>query len=83
MEEGKTVSAKSLQQLGLTTREADILYWVENGKTNDEVATIFDIAVATIKKHSEKTYHTLGVDNRTTAAMLAVDDLGIAEVDLL
>lgn len=56
MEEGKTVSAKSLQQLGLTTREADILYWVENGKTNDEVATIFDIAVATIKKHSEKTY---------------------------
>jgi DNA-binding CsgD family transcriptional regulator len=65
-----------LEQLGLTPREAEILLWVAQGKTNPEIATILGIGLTTVKKHLEATFAKLGVENRTTAAALALEKLG-------
>ena len=60
----------------LTTREAEVLFWVARGKTNDEIATVLGIGLTTVKKHLESTYAKLGVENRTTAAAMALEHMG-------
>ena len=65
-----------LESLGLTPREAEVLFWVARGKTNDEIATVLGIGLTTVKKHLESTYAKLGVENRTTAAAMALEHLG-------
>lgn len=65
-----------LEALGLTPREAEVLFWVARGKTNDEIATVLGIGLTTVKKHLESTYAKLGVENRTTAAAMALERMG-------
>ncbi len=65
-----------LERLGLTPREAEVLFWVAQGKTNPEIATILGIGLTTVKKHLEATFAKLGVENRTSAAALALEKLG-------
>jgi DNA-binding NarL/FixJ family response regulator len=67
---------EELESLGLTPREAEVLFWVSRGKTNDEIATVLGIGLTTVKKHLESTYSKLGVENRTTAAAMALEHLG-------
>ncbi len=67
---------EQLVGLGLTPREAEVLFWVARGKTNDEIATVLGIGLTTVKKHLESTYAKLGVENRTTAAAMALEHLG-------
>lgn len=69
-------SPVALESLGLTPREAEILLWVSRGKTNPEIATILGIGLTTVKKHLESTFAKLGVENRTSAAALALEKLG-------
>ncbi|MCC5806819.1 MAG: response regulator [Opitutales bacterium] len=64
-----------LEQLGLTHREAEVLYWIAQGKSSPEIAAILDSALNTVKKHAQNIYHKLGVDNRTAAALRAVEIL--------
>ena len=54
--------------LGLTPREAEVLYWVTEGKTNEDVAAILGTGLPAVKKHLGKVYDKLGVENRTAAA---------------
>lgn len=65
-----------LKTLGLTPREAEVLFWVAQGKTNPEIALITGVQLTTIKKHLESTFMKLGVENRTAAAALALERLG-------
>ena len=69
---------EKLLLLGLTPREAEILLWVSRGKTNPEIATILEIGLTTVKKHLESIFGKLGVENRTSAAALALEQLGSA-----
>lgn len=62
-----------LEVLGLTPREAEVLFWVARGKTNDEIATVLGIGLTTVKKHLESTFQKLGVENRTSAAAMALE----------
>jgi DNA-binding NarL/FixJ family response regulator len=64
-----------LEKLGLTPREAEVLFWVAQGKTNPEIATILGIGLTTVKKHLEASFVKLGVENRTSAAALALEHL--------
>ncbi|MEY2881719.1 MAG: hypothetical protein RLZZ15_4099 [Verrucomicrobiota bacterium] len=64
-----------LEKLGLTPREAEVLFWVAQGKTNPEIATILGIGLTTVKKHLEATFAKLGVENRTSAAAAALEQL--------
>jgi ATP/maltotriose-dependent transcriptional regulator MalT len=61
----------SLRALGLTPREAEVLYWVAQGKTNEDVADILGASQSTVKKHLLKVFDKLGVQNRTAAANMA------------
>jgi DNA-binding NarL/FixJ family response regulator len=59
--------------LGVTAREAEILSWVVQGKTNPEIGTILGIQLTTVKKHLESIFTKLGVENRTAAVTLVLE----------
>ncbi len=63
---------KALLTLGLTAREAEVLYWITEGKTNPEIAIILKTAPETVKKHAANLYAKLGVPTRTSAARCAL-----------
>jgi DNA-binding NarL/FixJ family response regulator len=73
---GGEAKPEQLEALGLTPREAEVLFWVARGKTNDEIATVLGIGLTTVKKHLESTFMKLGVENRTTAAAMALERMG-------
>ncbi len=68
--------ASTMQQLAsvfaLTTREAEVLYWVAKGKINRDIADIVGASPATVKKHLERIHAKLGVETRTAAAAMAL-----------
>jgi DNA-binding CsgD family transcriptional regulator len=51
----------------LTTRETEILSWVERGKSNNEIAQILGISHLTVKNHVQKILRKLNVQNRAQA----------------
>jgi DNA-binding CsgD family transcriptional regulator len=61
------------RRLLLTPREHEVLYWVTQGKTNQEIGIILDISPATVGKHVEHLFTKLHVENRTAAARVALD----------
>lgn len=69
-------SARPLESLGLTAREAEVLLWVAQGKSNGDVAGILGATEGTIKKHLEHIFQKLGVETRSTAALRAIERLG-------
>ena len=69
------LSPEPLQALGLTPREAEVLFWLTQGKTSPEIAVILDAALNTIKKHAQNIFSKLGVENRTAAAFKAWEAL--------
>ncbi len=60
-----------LGQLQLTQRQAQVLHWIAEGKTNNEIATILGCSVNTVKMHLKDINKRLGVPNRTAAAACA------------
>ena len=48
-------------------REIQVLYWVKNGKTNQEIAQILHISVPTAKNHVQNIMRKLNVTNRAQA----------------
>ena len=69
-------SPARLASLGLTPRETEILFWVAQGKTSPEIATILDTAPETIKRHVKNFLPKLGVETRLAAALKAMELLG-------
>lgn len=61
-----------LADLGLTAREAEVLVWVAEGKSNGAIGLILGISARTVQKHLERTFHKLGVESRTAAATQAL-----------
>ena len=66
---------QALLALGLTAREAEVLYWITEGKTNPEIAIILDSSINTVKKHANNLFTKLGVETRTAAARAALQVL--------
>jgi len=65
------------QQLGLTERESEVLFWIANGKANREAAEILGMSPRTVNKHLEQVFVKLGVENRTAAAGIALRLLAV------
>jgi DNA-binding CsgD family transcriptional regulator len=65
-------SPEALRGLGLSRREAEVLQLVAMGKKNAEIAAELGLAVATVRKHLERIYPKLGVNNRAAAAARAL-----------
>jgi DNA-binding CsgD family transcriptional regulator len=66
-------SLKALASLKLTPREAEVLSWISEGKTNQEIGVIVGANTRTICKHVEHILSKLNVENRTTAAVIALE----------
>jgi len=66
-------SPAELEKLGLTPREAEVLHWIAQGKSNPEIALILDMGLATVKTHLNHVFEKLGVENRTSAMLRALE----------
>jgi len=56
----------------LTTREAQVLFWIGRGKSNRDISEILGISARTVNKHLEQIFVKLGVENRASAAAIVV-----------
>jgi DNA-binding NarL/FixJ family response regulator len=70
---GAETPSEFSSELGLTTREGEVLSWLSKGKTNRDIAQILGLSPRTVDKHLEQIYSKLGVENRTAAAAIAVN----------
>ena len=70
---GATTPVEFSRDLGLTSREGEVLSWLSKGKTNRDIAQILGLSPRTVDKHLEQIYAKLGVENRTAAAAIAVN----------
>ena len=57
----------------LSSREAQVLHWVSQGKTNKEIGVILELSPRTVQKHLEHIYQKMGVESRTGAAAKAYE----------
>ena len=68
-------SPGALSVLGLSAREAEVLYWVAAGKSGPVISTILGIRHDTVRSHLKKIFAKLGVENRLSAALRALQIL--------
>ena len=71
VEEHAPPGPAELTRLGVTPRQAEVLYWIAQGKTNGEIAIILGTSPRTAEKHVEQLFQRLGVENRVAAAAQA------------
>lgn len=74
-ERGSPPGPSSLIGLGLTAREAEVLYWIAQGKSNPDIAAILGANVRTVHKHVEHIFQKLGVETRNAAMLAALEIL--------
>ena len=68
-------SPAPLKSLGLTDREAEVLLWIAQGKSNADIAVICGMAEKTAKKHVGNIFQKLGVEGRNAATVRALEVL--------
>ena len=71
-ESGSNAATVLREAFALTGKEAEVLYWVAQGKINRDIAEILGSSPATVKKHLERIHTKLGVETRTAAAAVAL-----------
>jgi DNA-binding NarL/FixJ family response regulator len=77
LEEQTLSLSNSLDLLGLSQRETEILFWIMQGKDNKAIATQLTVGPSTVGKHLESIYRKLGVQSRTEAIAQALTKLGV------
>jgi DNA-binding CsgD family transcriptional regulator len=77
LEEQTQSSLKSLELLGLSQRESEVIGLVIQGKDNRTIAEELGIGSSTVRKHLENTYRKFGVQSRTEAIAYALQHLGV------
>lgn len=75
LEDTTAPESERLIALGLTPREAEVLFWMAAGKSNAEIAVILASTAGTVKKQAQSILDKLGVENRTSAARVALEKL--------
>ena len=73
----ESFSISDLQLLGLTKREAEVLFWIAKDKSNAAIAKELGCSKGTVRKHLEHIHAKLGVQTRTAAVMVALEKLGL------
>jgi DNA-binding CsgD family transcriptional regulator len=59
--------------LGVSRREADVLRWLMEGKTNEEIAQILGLGLSTVKTHVSSLLRRLDVETRSAAVSRAME----------
>ena len=65
--DGGALTQVRMQTLGLTKREAEVMVWVAQGKSNGDIATILESSPRTVAKHIEHIFEKFKVESRTAA----------------
>jgi DNA-binding CsgD family transcriptional regulator len=73
MSQTEQSSLEALASLSLTPREAEVLFWISQGKSNHDIGVILGAKTGTICKHVEHIFGKLNVENRTAAAVVALE----------
>ncbi|MFO1328344.1 MAG: helix-turn-helix transcriptional regulator [Rubrivivax sp.] len=63
--------ARSVESLGLTPRELQILEWIAEGLSNREIAARAFVSENTVKTHAARVFDKLGARRRTQAVQRA------------
>lgn len=71
----KQPDSLSLEHLGLSKRETEVLVCLSQGRTNLEIGTILGISPRTAQKHLDRIYVKLCVETRHAAARLALESV--------
>src|SRR5215475_6500976 len=66
-------SVAAFASLKLTPRGAEVLFWISQGKSNHDIGIILGAKTGTICKHVERILCKLNVENRTSAAVVALE----------
>jgi DNA-binding response OmpR family regulator/DNA-binding CsgD family transcriptional regulator len=64
-------SARLQRRFSLTQREAEVLFWIAQGKSNPEIAAILANTTGTVKKQVASILSKLEVENRMSAGLKA------------
>src|ERR1041384_7738210 len=64
---------KAFASLNLTPREVEVLFWISQGKSNHDIGVIVGAKTGTVCKHVEHILGKLNVENRTAAAVIALE----------
>ena len=66
---------RRLRRLGLTPRETDVIVWVSQGKSNEEIGIILGLTRGTVKCYVERLLKKLNCETRTALARVAMESL--------
>jgi len=58
-------------ELNVTQRQAEVLHWIAEGKSNGEIATILGCSINTVKAHVKDIFQRLGLHSRSAATACA------------
>ena len=67
---------EGLEALGLTRRQAQVAFWIAQGKTNDDLAIILNTSRHTIPHHVEAILARLHLATRAEIMLCALEALG-------
>lgn len=73
------LSPEFLELLDLTKREAEVLFWVIQDKTNSEIASTMGLGTRTVRKYLEHIYAKPEVQTRTGAVVYGLRYLGMLD----
>ncbi len=68
--------ALQLQALGLTPRQAEVVAWLVQGKTDREIGYLLGLSPRTVEKHVENIIQSLGVESRIKVMVRAGEVIG-------
>jgi DNA-binding CsgD family transcriptional regulator len=74
-EEEILVTQSSMQRLGLTAREGEVMFWLAEGKTNAEIGTILKSSPRTIERHVANILKKFNAENRVAAVRYVAEKL--------
>jgi DNA-binding CsgD family transcriptional regulator len=67
---------ENLEALGLTCRQAEVAFWIAQGKTNDDLAIILNTSRHTIPHHVEAILGRLQLATRAEIMLCGLEALG-------
>ena len=74
----EAADSRVARQFGLSRREAEVLRWMAEGKSNGEISLILGIAEGTVKIHVQRVLIKLGTPNRAAAVAMLRGDQDLA-----
>ena len=66
------LSPELFHRAGYTPRECDVIYWLTQGKSNDEIAELLRIRADSVSRNLQAIYIKMGVEHRVAATLHAL-----------